>query len=397
MKYPCVQLGDICEINLGKTPPRGISKFWDKEHIGDGVWLSIADMNNLENGIVYDSKEYITKEAIESFGVPFVEAGTLLLSFKLTLGRTAIAGRRLCTKKAIAALPIRNAYKSRIDIIYLKMYFSFFNWDAYASGDEKLLGKTLNKKKLDVLPIMLPPLPIQHEIVARLEKELAKVDEMAESFKRMAELADEEFKSVLSETFEHVEGKNVKLGEVCDIERGKSKHRPRNDSLLFGGSYPFIQTGDIRNANGGYITYFEQTYSDFGLAQSKLWAKGTLCITIAANIGETAILGIDACFPDSVVGLVPHNEQLLVEYLNFFFLNIKDKLSNDAPGTAQKNINIAILQDIKIVVPSKAKQSEVIAKINNAMRYRNLCTEEANNGLSLCTELRKSILQEAFA
>lgn len=202
MKYSCVKLGDICEINLGKTPPRGISKYWDKEHIGNGVWLSIADMNNLENGIVYDSKEYITEEAIESFGVPFVETGTLLLSFKLTLGRTAIAGRRLCTNEAIAALPIRNAYKSRIDLNYLKMYFSFFDWNTYASGDEKLLGKTLNKKKLDVLPIMFPPLSVQQEIVSHLEKDLSRVEKMAEGFRRGLSLCIELRKSILKEAFE---------------------------------------------------------------------------------------------------------------------------------------------------------------------------------------------------
>ena len=215
MQYPRVKLGDICEINLGKTPPRGVKKFWDIDHTGDMVWVSISDMNNLQDGKIFDSKEYISSQAISECGIPFVEPETLLLSFKLTLGRTAIAGRRLCTNEAIAALPVRDAYKSKIDILYLKTYFDFFDWDAYASADEKILGKTLNKKKLDVVPIILPPLSIQKEIVSRLEKELGKVDEMADAFKRMAELADEEFKAVLSETFEHVDGKSVKLGDIC--------------------------------------------------------------------------------------------------------------------------------------------------------------------------------------
>ena len=396
MQYPHVKLGDVCEINLGKTPPRGVKKFWDIDHTGDMVWVSISDMNNLQDGKIFDSKEYISSQAISECGIPFVEPETLLLSFKLTLGRTAIAGRRLCTNEAIAALPVRDAYKSKIDILYLKTYFDFFDWDAYASADEKILGKTLNKKKLDVVPIILPPLSIQKEIVSRLEKELGKVDEMANGFRRMAELADEGFKSVLSETFEHVEGKNVKLGEVCQIDRGKSQHRPRNDSRLFGGKYPFIQTGDIRNANGGFITSFEQTYSDFGLAQSKLWNKGTLCITIAANIGETAILGIDACFPDSVVGLVPDSEKLDVEFLNYFFINIKENLASNAPGTAQKNINIAILNDITIIIPSKSTQINISEKIKESIEKRDSLKNMAQSGLSLCAELRKSILQEAF-
>ncbi len=92
-----------------------------------------------------------------------------------------------------------------------------------------------------------------------------------------------------------------KLSDLGELARGKSKHRPRNDKKLFGGKYPFIQTSEVRAANR-VIKEYEQTYSEFGLEQSKLWKKGTLCITIAANIAETAFLGFDACFPDSIVG-----------------------------------------------------------------------------------------------
>ena len=97
-----------------------------------------------------------------------------------------------------------------------------------------------------------------------------------------------------------------RLSEVAtDFGRGKSKHRPRNDPKLYGGRYPFVQTGDIRNA-AHRISSYSQTYGEAGLAQSKLWPAGTLCVTIAANIAETAILGFDACFPDSVIGVVPN-------------------------------------------------------------------------------------------
>lgn len=90
-----------------------------------------------------------------------------------------------------------------------------------------------------------------------------------------------------------------KLNELGYVGRGKSKCRPRNDPSLYGGEYPFIQTGEIKAANL-YISDYVQTYNDKGLSQSKLWPPQTLCITIAANIAETAILKIPACFPDSV-------------------------------------------------------------------------------------------------
>ena len=104
------------------------------------------------------------------------------------------------------------------------------------------------------------------------------------------------------------------LSQIGEVSRGKSTHRPRDDPSLFGGEYPFIQTGEVRAANT-ILKEYEETYNEKGLEQSRLWPEGTLCITIAANIGETAILGIDACFPDSVVGFLTNTE-----YCNIHFV-----------------------------------------------------------------------------
>ncbi len=103
------------------------------------------------------------------------------------------------------------------------------------------------------------------------------------------------------------------FGDLGELKRGKSKHRPRNDPILLGGKYPLIQTGDVTNSNT-YIKSYTSTYSEEGLKQSKMWKKGTLCITIAANIAESAILTFDACFPDSVVGFTPNGEVISIIY-----------------------------------------------------------------------------------
>ena len=120
--------------------------------------------------------------------------------------------------------------------------------------------------------------------------------------------------------------RKVTLLDIGNLSRGKSKHRPRNDEILFGGNYPFVQTSDIKNAN--HILYkFEQTYNELGLKQSKLWNKNTICITIAANIAESAILGIDACFPDSVIGLEVNQEIADVHFVEYMLQNYKRILS----------------------------------------------------------------------
>ncbi|MHB0704108.1 restriction endonuclease subunit S, partial [Roseomonas mucosa] len=125
----------------------------------------------------------------------------------------------------------------------------------------------------------------------------------------------------------------LRLPELGNLDRGKSKHRPRNDSVLYDGIYPFVQTGEVREADR-YLRSYSKTYNDMGLAQSRLWPKGTVCITIAANIAETAILDIEACFPDSVVGFVADEGRVSNSFIEFFLRTMKEQLEAFAPATA---------------------------------------------------------------
>lgn len=140
-----------------------------------------------------------------------------------------------------------------------------------------------------------------------------------------------------------------RLCEVAELERGKSKHRPRNDSKIMNGKYPLIQTGDIASS-GLFLKEYRTTYNEEGLKQSKLWPKGTLCITIAANIAKSSILGFDSCFPDSVVGF---NSNVISNVFFHYWLESQQKyLEKVANQAAQKNINLNILNELKIpVVP----------------------------------------------
>lgn len=167
--------------------------------------------------------------------------------------------------------------------------------------------------------------------------------------------------------------------ELGEFGRGKSKHRPRNDPQLFSPPiYPLIQTGEVARAKG-VINEIHSKYSDFGLAQSRLWPKGTLCITIAANIADAAILGFDACFPDSVVGFVPIAEKETVNYYLAFMETAKAEISAYAPATAQKNINLEILESIRIPIPPLAEQSRIVARVTELR--------------ALCQQLREKLTQ----
>ena len=187
----------------------------------------------------------------------------------------------------------------------------------------------------------------------------------------------------------------IALKHLGDLGRGKSRHRPRNDPNLFAdGKYPFIQTGDVKAATN-YITTFQKQYGELGLSQSKIWPKGTLCITIAANIAETAFLGIDACFPDSVVGFTP-NKSILAKYIRYFIDSQKIRLWAFAPATAQKNINLDTLENLIVPYCSIDEQRKIISEIESRMSVCDSIEQTVDTALQQAEAMRLSILKDAF-
>lgn len=154
--------------------------------------------------------------------------------------------------------------------------------------------------------------------------------------------------------------KTQKLSDLGSFSRGVSKHRPRNDSALFeNGKYPLVQTGDIKKANL-YVTSHSQEYNDVGLKQSKLWDKGTLCITIAANIAETAILDYPMCFPDSIVGFNAYEGESTELFMYYIFEYIRNSIQNAASGSIQDNINVDYLTSLEFKIPSFKYQNDIV-------------------------------------
>ena len=148
------------------------------------------------------------------------------------------------------------------------------------------------------------------------------------------------------------------LASLGDLARGKSKHRPRNDPKLFGGEYPFIQTSDIKNANF-YVNSYSETYNEAGLAQSKLWTKDTLCVTIAANIAESALLSFPSCFPDSVVGFIENPEKSDVRFVKYALDYYKKRYQQRSQGAAQDNLSLEKIESLKLKVPPVPVQKKI--------------------------------------
>ncbi|MEV3808938.1 restriction endonuclease subunit S [Aeromonas dhakensis] len=183
------------------------------------------------------------------------------------------------------------------------------------------------------------------------------------------------------------------LDELGFVSRGRSKHRPRDAAHLYGGQYPFVQTGDVKHA-GLYLTEYSQTYSEEGLAQSKLWPVGTLCITIAANIADTSILAIDACFPDSVIGFIPDPKKADVRFVKYLFdAVLKLRYRQFTQGAAQDNLSQAKLLALKFLVPDDVTEQ---TKIADFIAIYDELIENNRRRIQLLEESARLLYQEWF-
>lgn len=298
-----------------------------------------------------------------------------------------------------------------IEPISIDYVFYWFKYRWFDFNKDKMFGTAIPYIRLGNLqkfPIPVPPFTQQQRIVDRIESLFAKLDEAKQKAQDALDSFETRKAAILHKAFtgeltarwrkEHGVGmdswERLKLSEIGTLERGRSKHRPRNDPHLFGGSYPFIQTGDVASANV-YITEHHQTLSEFGMEQSRMFFAGTLCITIAANIGDVAILSYDCCFPDSIVGFTP-NSRSVSKFIYYLMSILQQELEDNAPATAQKNINLKILNAIEMNVPTVKEQTEIVRILDNLLAKEQQAKEAAEAVLEQVDLIKKSILARAF-
>ena len=253
------------------------------------------------------------------------------------------------------------------------------HWQRIASHFDLLLDRPQAVDALEqtilqlaVRGLLVPQDPGDEPASALLQKIRAEKDRLIaegkiKRDKPLPPVAEDEKPFALPEGWEW-----ARFSELGEFGRGKSKHRPRNDPILFNPPvYPVVQTGEVARAKG-VIQAYHSKYSEFGLAQSKLWPAGTLCITIAANIADTALLGFDACFPDSVVGFVPASVMGNTNFFLTFMETARTQLIAFAPATAQKNINLEILGSLLIPLPPHTEMERIVTRVES---LRRLCAD----------------------
>ncbi len=227
----------------------------------------------------------------------------------------------------------------------------------------------LHLKDIRKAQIPLPSLAEQKRIAAILDAADALRTKRRESLAQLDALLQSTFLTLFGDLVTNPMGwERKKFSEIGTLDRGVSKHRPRNAPELLGGPYPLVQTGEVANCDT-FIRNYKNTYSEIGLKQSKMWPTGTLCITIAANIAKTGILAFEACFPDSVVGFRA-DDPATVYFAKTWLSFLQKMLEETAPESAQKNINLEILRNLVVPYPPLPLQQKFAAIVESIERQK---------------------------
>jgi type I restriction enzyme S subunit len=265
---------------------------------------------------------------------------------------------------------------------------------------------SLRPEHFKVIGSVLPPPDEQAAIVRFLDHANRKIDGFIRAKRKLIGLLNEQKQAIIHRAVTrglhpdvplkpsgipwlgdipmHWEARRVK--QATRILRGKFSHRPRNDPSFYDGPYPFIQTGAVAQADK-FITSYKQTLNEKGLSVSKLFPSGTLVMTIAANIGDVAILTFEACFPDSIVGFVPAGK-LNRDYLYFVFRCMKGELLREAPVNTQGNLNVERIGTMWMPLPPLLEQEKITKYIESETTPFNTAIARTEREIALMQEYR---------
>ena len=363
--------------------------------------VKLLNVANLVDGEVdlSNTNRYISEE--EAYGKYkhfLVDEGDLIIAssgikvdyFDKKMGFIKAEHLPLCMNTSTIRFKTLNA-----DVLDIQYFMYFLKSESFKqqlavqiTGSAQLNFGPSHLKKMSVKVV---PIAQQKEIVHKFSEIDRLISYRQQQLIKLDELVKSRFIEMFGDPVNNSEGlPELTLPELGEFGRGVSKHRPRNDPKLLGGKYPLIQTGEVANSNL-YITEYESTYSELGFKQSKLWQKGTLCITIAANIAKTAILTFDACFPDSVVGFKANDKTNNI-FIHYWFSFFQAILEAQAPESAQKNINLKTLSELKIIVPPIDLQNEFATFVEQTDKLK----FEVKEALEKLETLKKSLMQQYF-
>lgn len=370
------KLGDLFPIVMGKTPPRNIAKYWDEKKDTNNLWVSIADLSKFEGKEIHETKEHISDEGKQN--IKLIPKGSLLVSFKLTLGKMAFAGVNLYTNEAILSIQKRED----IDLMFLYYYFSFLDWNKIASGNEKVKGKTLNKKSLSEIPVPYIPLSDQQSIIARFDAAFAHIDALKENAEKQLTEARKLFQAELTECMRPKDGWTVKT--LPDIsENLDSIRKPVTKEKRTAGIYPYYGAS-------GIVDYVD----DF------LFNEDLLCISEdGANL---LMRTYPIAFPISGKVWVNNHAHVLrfknsttQKYVEYYLSGMK--LDEYITGAAQPKLTQKAMNSIIFNMPLLLEdQHQIVSHLDTLSTNIKKLKDLFEKTLAECDALKQAMLREVF-
>ena len=359
--WKAVKLEEIVNIDIGKTPSRNNPKYWDKDKKYSNVWVSIRDMSAINGLYIDDSREYISNEGAKLFKE--VPKNTLIMSFKLSIGKLAITKKNLRTNEAIAAFKIKDSTLICNEFLYYSL--SSMNWDVIAGHDIKVKGKTLNKAKLKEILIILPPLKEQKCIITKLDKVFSGINKIVEIEKNKTKNIDSLFKNYLTKIFNNNDNdyKDYTIKQLGTVTTGNTPKTSNKKN--YGDFISFVKPGDFKH--DGSIDYEKQKLSKIGLSNSRVInKKSVLMVCIGATIGKCGYIEKDITTNQQINSITPTNN---FNYKFIYYQMISDKFQNKINSNFNQAtlpiINKSKWQNLSMRFPNIKRQLECVKKISN--------------------------------
>ena len=383
---------DQFSINMGKTPPRGDSSSWDKSKITTNKWVSIADISLNEGKIIFDTKEYISDKAAEK--IKKVKAGSLLMSFKLTIGKMAFAGDDLFTNEAIIAIPQNEDY----DLHFLYYYLLQYDWRTLTEGNEKVKGATLNKQSIGKILLPIIPIDEQRRIVSYLDSSFKLIDEIKNKALKSLTEAKALFQSALAEAMEPKEGWEEKtLGEICFIARGGSPRPIKNFLTEDESGIPWIKIGDTE-IGGKFINCTKEKIKKEGIKSSRFVRKGDFLLSNSMSFGRPYILKTDGCIHDGWLVLQNFKDTFIDDFL-YYLLScnyVQKQFDEYAYGSTVRNLKTDSVSRVSVNYPPLPTQKLIVSHLDKLSSKVRAIEEKYQKMVEECDALKQAMLRDVF-
>ncbi len=378
---------EVFDLSLGRTPSRGVGAYWGGSH----TWVSIADMSC--GKYISESKEYITDKALSDTGIPVVKKGTVIMSFKLSIGKVCIADTDLYTNEAIMAFVPKPQYKILPEFLYY--YLMCYEWN---NSNEVVLGFTLNKKTISQSIVSIPSsLAEQERIVEILDREFERIDALKTNAEQNLQYAKALFQSALKKELQPKEGwVTASLNDLYDVRDG-THDSPKYTQQ----GYPFVTSKNLKDGkiDMSDVKYISKEDYDKINERSKVDVGDILFAMIGSNLGHPALVVDEPNYAIKNVALfkVPSSQSSrLLLYLLSSDL-IMDKINKEKSGSSQPFVSLKYLRTFKVSIPMEYEQQEELAlRIERLDRISKRLQSKYINIIALCDDMKQALLRKAF-